>query len=676
MNEILNRMNKALLTLVLFIAATAGSVLSAQEYSRVTNLPHLIINTEKNTPITSKDYYIYATLIYVDEDDVVTQYDSVSIRGRGNSTWSVSKKPYRIKFKSKEKFLGKGHAKAKSWTLIANALDKTLIRNAVTFAMGDFLGLKFNPSRKYIDLTLNGTFMGNYMISDHVEVRSKRVDIAEQEYPLPEDADVSGGYLLEVDGFRDGNYFATSRYGVPIRIHYPDEDEISDEQNQYIRRYMREFEQALSSSDFDDAQKGYRRWVDSVSLANWFLATEISGNIDGYFSTYFYKNRGDSLLYWGPLWDYDIAYANDNRKGDTRHQLMTDVGYGETKYWVNRMWADPWFCRLVNRRMKEAVDAGLENFMYAQIDSLVELMEESRELNYRKWGIGTRYLREYILFSTYDEYIDFMKQYIHDHISYLSSAFHLRMPPEPTPPFEPSEERYYRIVNVNTSTALCSDGDYVCAWTFNPSDHLQQWQVVSAGDGYYLLINRDTRLALTDPTEGYADATTNVGARLKLAEIDATDDAQLWCFTPQGLDETYNIVNKATQHTANLSGGSTSDGTHILSYTTDEKNATSKNRLWYMYVGGKIEEQYRTTDVASAVPDDYALAFDPSDKALHFACADPSELRFSARVYSTSGTMVKTFSAAERCSVGDLPSGVYIVKWQADGHTKSVKFKL
>ena len=65
----------------------------AQEYVRLTNLPHVYINTFNNRRITSKDYYIYCTLVYVDESDHVFTYDSVEIRGRGNSTWGLSKKP-------------------------------------------------------------------------------------------------------------------------------------------------------------------------------------------------------------------------------------------------------------------------------------------------------------------------------------------------------------------------------------------------------------------------------------------------------------------------------------------------------------------------------------------------------------------------------------------------------
>ena len=158
--------------------------LCAQTYVRKTNLPCVYINTEGHKAVSSKETYMYATMVYVDENDQVTQYDSLQIRGRGNSTWGLRKKPYRIKFKEKQKFLGKGYAKAKSWTLLANAADKTMMRNAITSYMGDFLGMAFNPAAKFVDFELNGVYLGTYQISDQVDVRPHRVNVVEQDFPL------------------------------------------------------------------------------------------------------------------------------------------------------------------------------------------------------------------------------------------------------------------------------------------------------------------------------------------------------------------------------------------------------------------------------------------------------------------------------------------------------------
>ena len=658
--------------------------LSAQAqgpYSRITNLPSVYVSTFDGYDITSKTTYKYCKLVYVDEQDQVTHYDSVEIRGRGNSTWNMSKKPYRIKLHQKERFLGEGKANTKKWTLLANAGDKTLIRNAVTSAMGEFLGMYFNPAYKFVDLNVNGSYYGNYQISDQVDVRKYRVHVKEQDYPLTDESNITGGYLLEADGFKDGNCFTTSTYSVPIRIHYPDEDEIAYEQNEYIRQYMRDFERVLRSDDFTDPEHGYRRWVDSTSLANWYIATEVSANIDGFYSTYFYKDRDDSLLYWGPLWDYDIAYGNDTRKGDTSRRMMTDVGYGQVALWINRMWDDPWFSKLINRRFHEALDAGLEEHLMHTIDSLVTLLDRSQARNYQKWGINNKMYHERVLYSSYDQYVRDLKSFITVHIDYLEEAFADKQPVEPTPPFKPGNF-YYRLINAANAKAIDVYGQYeesgsrICLWD-NLADRLsEQWEILPVDEHYFMLINRFNQLALNDPTEGTATATTNTGARLNVEEPDEENPRQHWYFTPQGTAGYYNLTNRYTDHTANLSGGSSSNGTSIISYTTDDRNTSSTNRLWYIIADEEIIEPYvNGIDDMSIEPEEYALAYDPQTQTLHFGSATPDQLTFMVNVYSLSGTKVAQFRADERCSISHLPSSTYIISWTVGGKTRSAKVK-
>lgn len=669
------------ITLIGAIFAILCLSATAQTYTRLTNLPHVYIETENHVAITSKEIYVNATMVYVDEEDVVTQYDGMQIRGRGNSTWNLSKKPYKIKFQEKEKFLGVGYAKAKKWTLLANAGDKTLMRNAITSLMGDFLGLKNNPAHKFVDLTLNGVYQGNYQISDQVDVRPHRVNIVEQDYPLTEESDITGGYLLEVDGFKDGNYFTTSRYQLPITIHYPEDDEIVASQNNYIRKYINDFETVLASENFADAENGYRSWVDSTSLVNWFIATEVSGNVDGYWSSYFYKDQQDPLLYFGPLWDYDIAYNNDNRTdrqgtSNTEQQLMTDAGYGATKNWLNRMWEDPWFGRLVNRRYAEAIDAGLKEYMYEKIDSISALLQESQKLNYQKWGIKSRAYHERVLYSSYDQYVEDIKTYLAIHMPYLQTAFANKKVSEPTPPFE-AEDYYYTISNADNGrvfdvyNSTGKAGDLICSWQPLSTRISQQWEFVHVGD-YYQIVNRNDGMALNDPTSGTATATTNVGTQLNTATPDATSDRQLWSLVPQGTQGYYNIINKYTNHTANQNGGSSSNGTSIISYNTDSRNSTSLKRLWYIIPGEAIE-RIEPDAIAAVEPDEYALAYNPQSKVLHFGAEMPEQLVFTAKIYSSNGTFVRSFKASEPCSVADLPLGVYIVNWRVDGKTRSTK---
>lgn len=407
------------------------------DFVRLTNLPHVYINTFDGKKITSKTDEVYAHLYMVDEDDAVAFYDSVAIRGRGNSTWNLEKKPYRIKFKNKTRFLGLDRANARKWTLLANHGDKSLIRNALASYVGDVCGQTFTPAAKFVDLTLNGDYQGCYQISDQIEVRKKRVDIEEQHNPLTDDNNVTGGYLLEADGFCDffseGNGWWTAQ-GVPMTIHYPEKKELAPRQLNYIQQYIDSFEKRLFSGNYKDPEQGYRAWVDSTSIVSWYLASEITGNPDFLWSMYCYKERDDNHLFFGPLWDYDIAFNNDRRLigSDPVHQLMVEVGYPNNGLvnWINRMWTDPWFQQLVYRNFSALYKEGLESKIISAIDSLETLLQKSQELNYRKWHIDKSTLGEVVLFTTYEEYMDNLRLYVSERLETLLQAFSERRPPE------------------------------------------------------------------------------------------------------------------------------------------------------------------------------------------------------------------------------------------------------
>lgn len=689
----------------------------AKPVQRLTNLPHIYIDTFTGNAITSKTTYVYARMWYVSEEDIVQFFDSLQIRGRGNSTWGLAKKPYKLKFHEKEKLLGTGYAKAKKWTLMANHGDKSLIRNALTSLMGEQAGLPFNPAAKFVDLTLNDKYVGNYQLSDQVEVRAHRVKITEQDYPLDETSDITGGYLLESDGFKD---FHTSTYWdadeqryltpdgfyttreIPVRIHYPEAEELYESQARYIRDFIQNFETTLMAVDFADAEQGYRQYVDSTTLANWYLCTEMTANIDGFFSTYFYKKPKDDHLYWGPLWDYDIAYNNDNRDrggtSDTSQQLMKDNGYGMLRAWILRMWEDPWFARLVYRRYTEMLDGGMEEFLNHKIDSLTQLIDASQQLNYQRWGISTRTLRERVLYSTYDQYIADLRNFLKRHLPYLKTAFAALLPEPPDEPDDPEDPEdpeepeaiepdfpadslsYYTISNLGTGTFVDVDEKSGEIWG-QPRDEdveSQQWRIIPLQNGYRYIVNRVTGYALNDPTEGNPTATTLTGAHLNVVEGDSLDARQQWNLVAQSGDS-YNLINRFSQHGANLSGGNAAPGTPILSYTNDARNASSNNRKWRIEEVGKVEPvdpddpDNPSVGIADLSEVDYALAYDPQSGRLHFGSDNLEALTFPVRIYDHSGRLVRTFRASAGTSLSSLPRGLYLITWTFAAHRRTVK---
>ena len=390
------------------------------DHPRLSDLPAVYIDVYYGHNVI-KDLYRIARMWYVDEQDGVTFADSLMMAGRGNSTWSFDKKPYKLKLKRGLPLLP-GKPAARRWVLLANAADKTMLRNAAASVCGEQTSLAFNPSYRFVDLIVNGHYEGTYQLTEAVEIGPGRVDIAKQRVP-PQGDDLSGGYLLEIDGTQDGNCFLTDRCHVPIRIHEPDDDDIDMAQQTYISGVVNELERRLMSEQFADRLEGYRPLVDSLSLADWYICQELTGNGDALHNSFFYKERGDERLHFGPLWDYDIAFGNDNRLGDTTRELVADVGFGAARQWTARLWQDPWFAQLIVRRYGELLDGGIVGRMTAAVDSLAGAIGASVQLNYGVWPIDEQTYLERALYADYSLYVADLKDYIRRHAAYLQEAF-------------------------------------------------------------------------------------------------------------------------------------------------------------------------------------------------------------------------------------------------------------
>ena len=251
-----------------------------QKYSQLTKIPTVYIETFDGADVTSETEYKLCRLMRVDTSKVEI-FDSVSIRGRGNASWGFAKKPYRIKFAHKEKFLGDGFANAKNWTLLSNDGGKIMMQNGLASFVGRLTGLPFNAACKFVDFYLNGEYLGTYQISDQIEVKKYRVDIEEQDTVVTSRlTNITGGYLMEQDGYTDANatYFTTPN-GGHIRIHSPDEDVINTRQYSYIKNFLTTVENNLFSSDYLNSRRGYLQYFDSTTLVGWYLASEIAANM-------------------------------------------------------------------------------------------------------------------------------------------------------------------------------------------------------------------------------------------------------------------------------------------------------------------------------------------------------------------------------------------------------------
>lgn len=117
------------------------------------------------------------TVLSPDADDVIYDGALDAIRGRGNTTWTNSeKKPYQMKLSKKADLLGTGE-KTKTWLLIANAADPTLLRNTISLKLALYMGSEGTPSCEPCDLYYNGEYRGSYLLTEKVKVEKNGVNI-------------------------------------------------------------------------------------------------------------------------------------------------------------------------------------------------------------------------------------------------------------------------------------------------------------------------------------------------------------------------------------------------------------------------------------------------------------------------------------------------------------------
>jgi hypothetical protein len=374
------------------------------QFYQITNLPTVVINTKGAQEVTSKEEELSSVVYIVSEEGKkLLSTEKTGVRGRGNASWNFPKKPYRLKFDEKQQLLD-APAKAKKWTLINNYGDKTLMRNILAFELSRRFGLAYTPYCHPVDVVLNGEYRGCYQLCDQIEVNKNRVNITEME---PEDVtlpELSGGYLIEVDAYAstEASHFY-STLGTPVTIKSPDDEDIVNAQTRYITDYFNRMENAVFASNFADPETGYRRYLDLDSFLKHFMVGEMSGNTDTYWSVYMTKDRESDKFFTGPVWDFDIAFDNDQRTYPI--EAHTDYIFASKGSVASEAMR-----RMVNRIVKEDEGArqrllelwsearntkGIdETSLLEYVDKTVELLNESQKLNFLRWNILSERVHE------------------------------------------------------------------------------------------------------------------------------------------------------------------------------------------------------------------------------------------------------------------------------------------
>lgn len=382
--------------------------------SNFTGLPVFTITT--SGPVISKDDYVTGTL----NINTMGLYDQevksipLQMKGRGNSTWDMPKKPYRLKFDTKTKMLGL--SSAKNWVLLANYADKTLMRNLLAFGLAQGAKSDFAPHGIPVEVILNGDHVGNYTLTEQVEINAARVNITELKATDVSATAVTGGYLIELDQ-RNGEivHWVTDK-NLPMNLRSPEVP--NDQQLAYIKTYIQDTENAIFSADFADPVKGYAKYINVDSFISWFFVNEVFKNQDAqnFSSIFYYKDRGGKLG-MGPAWDFDLAAGNV----DYSDAVKPEGWWVKDGRWMSRLFEDPAFAAKVKAKWSE-LKAGPLPAMLDNLDKTQASFEFSQRKNFNRWNILNTYVwPNPVVLGTYPKEVAHVKDWLTKRIAWLDA---------------------------------------------------------------------------------------------------------------------------------------------------------------------------------------------------------------------------------------------------------------
>lgn len=357
------------------------------ETGTYTGLPLVAILTDGEKPISSKEVWVSGRALVDSQDsDFEGFMGDAEFKGRGNNTWRLDKKPYAIKLSEKSSLLGMN--KHKRWVLLANASDRTLLRNRVAFEIGRRTGLAWTSDSRFVEVMLNGKYLGSYLLCEQIRIDKNRVNITEMEKSDIQGEALTGGYMLEFDRYYDEiNKFRSAYRDLPINIKEPDEDVLGEKQKQYIMDYVNHVEELLYAEK--EINPDYRNYIDIDSFIDWWIVVELTHNRDVRLpgSCYMYKDRGGKLCA-GPLWDFDLTTFLDSNKFLLYDYEVSDLSdpKGERSLWFKRLFQDPVFKARAKERW-QSYKAGFDGIA-GFIDEEAAKLRPSADVNWSIWKIN------------------------------------------------------------------------------------------------------------------------------------------------------------------------------------------------------------------------------------------------------------------------------------------------
>lgn len=382
-----------------------------------------------------------------------------TIRGRGNYSFSnYEKKPFVFTMKEEVSLLGLGTGAI--YSLLSNASDPTLIRNELARKMEAAVNAEYTNEGRFVDLYVNGDYLGNYYLCENPEIGQERIAVTELEskmdylyqksnyesMPVYETEklraknmdynpdDISGGYLVErefADRYKLEYYENPSSFVTEGEEHFVVKSPVycSDEQIRYLADYFNKAEKALLSKDgiHPDTGLAYTDYIDVESFVKKYLVEEITKNYDGGISSsFFYKDSDlvDGKIKAAPIWDCDMSlgnyldwmeYFSADPKGVSRLALHVHASP-----WHEALYDKEEAYKLICEYYEKYAAPFLEGMENALIDEYKEYLDASASMNNIRWK---KELNKNPYYSDWDDEFEELKNFVSARKAFLDEVW-------------------------------------------------------------------------------------------------------------------------------------------------------------------------------------------------------------------------------------------------------------
>lgn len=357
------------------------------------SIPSLFIDTKTgsmNNINEDKNNKESGTILSLSESSEI-QYNGEfsSMKGHGNDTWLMKKKPYSINFEKDTSLAGL--EASKEWILLAMFFEGDKIHSKVAYDFAQLLGAPNYIESTWVDVYINGEYSGLYLLAQSAKSKFGNED----EYLLEKEIAERCSDVSESFSTPDNNSF--------VLIKNKKNNNVSD-----AYEWVQGKENLIKSSQISSA-------IDIDSFAIQYLVDEISMNFDSFkTSAYYIKKKDEDIIYAGPAWDYDGAFGEFLHQGPqwTNYNLdVLDMGWEQLTWW-DKINKNQYFVDAVRDKLNGNKDS-VKKLFTTQIDEYSKLIKQSVEADlilyswndedpfrpgiYQTWDNDVRYLKYFLV---------------------------------------------------------------------------------------------------------------------------------------------------------------------------------------------------------------------------------------------------------------------------------------